>query len=241
MLVNHIDFSNISIPDANLSGAIYESTNFQNSDLSNVNFRESHLRNANFQNSNLNNIKFFQYPSLLGHTYWVTSVCYSPNGQQIVSGSWDKSIRIWDVTNGQLIHTLNGHTHYVTSVCYSPNGQQIVSGSADNSIRIWDASNGQLIGNFKSKEEASKSGFDFIEKMEWKQCEKQRNENSSRSNSVSFQLKWYIGPHKLELEGANINKALNLSLTNLKIMKQLGSIGDPTQETIKSIDRKEEH
>ena len=84
---NNLDFSNISIPDADLSGSICHSTNFQNSDLSNVNFKQSYLFNANFKNSNLKNIRFYQYPSLIGHTDSVNSVCYSPDGKQIVSGS----------------------------------------------------------------------------------------------------------------------------------------------------------
>ena len=52
--------------------------------------------------------------TLNGHTSTVTSVCYSPNGQYLASGSWDNSIRIWNTNNGQLLHTLNGHTSEVS-------------------------------------------------------------------------------------------------------------------------------
>ena len=70
---------------------------------------------------------------------------FSPNGKLIASGSGDKTIKIWDVTNGQLLHTLDGHTYSVRSVCYSPNGNQIASGSEDLTIKIWNVTNGQLL------------------------------------------------------------------------------------------------
>ncbi|KAI0049909.1 hypothetical protein FA95DRAFT_1488222, partial [Auriscalpium vulgare] len=84
---------------------------------------------------------------LEGHTWRVKSVSYSPNGQHIVSGSYDKTIRIWDAYTGQPVgEPLVGHTHWVEAVTYSPDGQHILSGSADKTIRIWDAHTGQLVG-----------------------------------------------------------------------------------------------
>ena len=63
----------------------------------------------------------------------------------IVSGSGDKSIKIWDVETGELVRTLEGHTGIVLSVCYSPDNKQIASGSADQSIKIWNAETGKLV------------------------------------------------------------------------------------------------
>ncbi|KZP24326.1 hypothetical protein FIBSPDRAFT_1012222, partial [Athelia psychrophila] len=81
-----------------------------------------------------------------GHTDWVKSVVFSPDGQRIASGSDDQTIRIWDVTMGALIAgPFEGHTGWVNSVAFSPDGQRIASGSRDNTIRIWDATTGTLI------------------------------------------------------------------------------------------------
>jgi WD40 repeat protein len=78
----------------------------------------------------------------------VWTVAYSPNGQHIISGSSDKTIRIWDAETGAAIGTpLEGHTASVGSVAYSPNGRHIISGSGDNTIRIWDADTGAAVGN----------------------------------------------------------------------------------------------
>src|SRR5258708_3264177 len=78
---------------------------------------------------------------LKGHTYWVQSVAYSPDGQHIVSGSSDNTIRIWDAETGAPVgEPLKGHTSQVQSVAYSPDGQHIVSASNDQTIRVWGSS-----------------------------------------------------------------------------------------------------
>ena len=85
---------------------------------------------------------------LEGHTYYVMSVAFSPDGKRIVSGSYDETVRIWDASTGQPVGSpLEGHTDSVMSVAFSPDGKRIVSGSGDKTVRIWDASTGQPIGS----------------------------------------------------------------------------------------------
>ncbi|KAF5343412.1 hypothetical protein D9757_015390 [Collybiopsis confluens] len=79
---------------------------------------------------------------------WVTSVAFSPDGQQVVSGSYDETVRIWNVQTGQKSgDPLHGHTSRVTSVAFPPDGQQVVSGSHDQTVRIWNVQTGQQIGD----------------------------------------------------------------------------------------------
>ena len=60
---------------------------------------------------------------LQGHTGFVESAVFSPDGQHIVTASLDKTARVWDASNGQLLATLQGHTGSVNSAVFSPDGQ----------------------------------------------------------------------------------------------------------------------
>ena len=57
-----------------------------------------------------------------------------------MSGSWDKTVKVWDAQTGQETLTLKGHSDRVRSVSFSPDGKWIVSGSGDRTIKIWDIS-----------------------------------------------------------------------------------------------------
>ena len=75
---------------------------------------------------------------ITGHTDRVSSVSFSPDGKQILSGSYDKTIRIWDASTGNLLFgPFWGHTGIVNSVYFFPDGRRFVSGSHDGAIRIW--------------------------------------------------------------------------------------------------------
>ena len=82
--------------------------------------------------------------TLEGHTDNVWSVAFSPNGQTLASGSYDQTIRLWNVNTGHLLHTLTGHTNEVMSVAFSPDGQTLASASWDATIRLWNPHNGRL-------------------------------------------------------------------------------------------------
>jgi WD40 repeat protein len=73
------------------------------------------------------------------HSGYVLSVGISPDGKRIVSGSADRTIRIWDFNTGKLQKTIAGQTREIESVAFSHDGKHIVSGSADGTIKIWDA------------------------------------------------------------------------------------------------------
>ncbi len=74
--------------------------------------------------------------SITGHTFYVTTVAYSPDGTKIASGSAN-TVHIWDAATGTSMKTLTGHTGTVWSVAFSPDSSRIVSGSDDNPVRIW--------------------------------------------------------------------------------------------------------
>jgi len=84
----------------------------------------------------------------LGHYYSVNSVAFSPDGKQIISGSSDRTIKLWDVATGREIRTFSGHTDLVRSAVFSPDGKQILSGSSDKTVKLWDVATEREIRTF---------------------------------------------------------------------------------------------
>jgi len=76
--------------------------------------------------------------SLRGHGHFVQDVALSSDGQFALSGSWDCSLRLWDINTGQTTRRFHGHTKDVLSVAFSADNRQIVSGSRDKTIKLWN-------------------------------------------------------------------------------------------------------
>jgi len=86
--------------------------------------------------------------TLPGHSSFVNSLAISPDGQILASGSWDKTIKIWNLETAELIGTLTGHSDRVNSVAISYDGKMLVSGSSDETIKFWNLHNGDLLCTF---------------------------------------------------------------------------------------------
>src|SRR5271155_3924908 len=82
--------------------------------------------------------------TLEGHSEWVRSVAFSPDGSKVTSGSDDRRVRVWNVATGQVEQTLEGHSDSVRSVVFSPDGSKVASGSGDHTVRVWDVATRQV-------------------------------------------------------------------------------------------------
>ena len=81
--------------------------------------------------------------STTGHYDSVRACAWSPDGQRLLSGSGDNSLKVWDASSGECLLTLSGHSFLVRACAWSPDGQRLLSGSDDNSLKVWDASSGR--------------------------------------------------------------------------------------------------
>ncbi|KAL6076594.1 Guanine nucleotide-binding protein subunit beta-2-like 1 [Balamuthia mandrillaris] len=76
--------------------------------------------------------------ALRGHSHYVQDVVISSDGQFALSGSWDNTLRLWDLNYGTTTRRFVGHSKDVLSVAFSADNRQIVSGSRDKSIKLWN-------------------------------------------------------------------------------------------------------
>jgi len=76
--------------------------------------------------------------ALHGHSHFVQDVVISSDGQFALSGSWDHTLRLWDLNLGTTTRRFVGHTKDVLSVAFSADNRQIVSGSRDRTIKLWN-------------------------------------------------------------------------------------------------------
>jgi WD40 repeat protein len=84
-----------------------------------------------------------------GHTAWVHSVALTPDGRWAVSGSWDCTLRVWDLQHGQSVRILEGHTGWVNAVAVTPDGSRAISAASDGTLRMWDLGTGQSVQTLK--------------------------------------------------------------------------------------------
>lgn len=88
---------------------------------------------------------------LVGHSDWVNSGAFSPDGTHILTGSDDTTARLWDSHSGHLLHSFEGHSGSVESVAFSPDGQYIVTSDNRGQVLLWRAQGpdrGRLLGMY---------------------------------------------------------------------------------------------
>ncbi len=85
--------------------------------------------------------------TISAHSDWVRCLSFTPDGAKLVSGSFDKTIKLWQLDTGAVIHTLVDHPKGVFALAVSPDGKLLASGSWDEMIKLWDLEAGTLLHN----------------------------------------------------------------------------------------------
>ena len=86
---------------------------------------------------------------LTGHSSFINCLVFSPDGQTLISGSADKTIKFWDLATGKEIRTIKDHDSFINFLAIAPDGQTLFSASADKTIKLWNPTTGKEIRTLK--------------------------------------------------------------------------------------------
>ena len=140
------------------------STFFENKDWFSslaINDRQKIIACANIGNEN-NVIRIWQLDSsnksnqipdqiLKGHHDNIWSIALNPDGTKIVSGSSDRTVKIWNSQTGECLKTLIGHNRPVLSVVFSPDGNTIASCGGHSIIKLWNSQSGECVQTIQER------------------------------------------------------------------------------------------
>lgn len=153
--LSQFDFSNLTIYQGYFQGYDFQGLNLANSDLSKSVFSQTFSSiqtvalsddgqyfSAGDTNGEVHiwRLEDGQHLlTLIGHTNWMRSVAFSPDGQSIASASDDQTIKVWNFLESPYSHyTLQGHRNWVRSISFNAEGNILASASDDHTVRVWD-------------------------------------------------------------------------------------------------------
>jgi WD40 repeat protein len=86
--------------------------------------------------------------ALSGHSSRVNAVAISADGKLALSGSADRTLKLWELDTGREVYALSGHSSRVNAVAISADGKLALSGSVDNTLKLWELDTGRVLATF---------------------------------------------------------------------------------------------
>ena len=106
----------------------------------------------NTPSSSLAEGKRFEIVPNVGHSGGASALAFSPNGELVVSGGDDATLKLWKARTGQLIRSVDVRAS-VGAVAFSPDGRNVLSGSTDGAVKLWDVETGRLFRTLSSHQD----------------------------------------------------------------------------------------
>lgn len=94
-----------------------------------------------------------------GHARGIAAMTVSRDGSRALTGSEDRTLKLWDTASGKLLRTFEGHTDYLFAVALSSDARLALSGSQDGTARLWDIETGRALRVFTEGEQVFAVGF----------------------------------------------------------------------------------
>jgi guanine nucleotide-binding protein subunit beta-2-like 1 protein len=103
--------------------------------------RNLYIWNVDYESNNAGEIDLVEgrpQRALTGHSHFISDITLSSESKFALTGSWDNTLRLWDIEAGRTTYRFMGHTKDVLSVTMSPDNRQIISSSRDRTIKLWN-------------------------------------------------------------------------------------------------------
>ncbi|MEW6491157.1 MAG: hypothetical protein AB1589_01210, partial [Cyanobacteriota bacterium] len=78
----------------------------------------------------------------------VNAVAVTADGKRAISGSFDTTLKVWNLETGEELFSLKGHSDWVNAVAVTGDSKQAISASDDNTLKLWDLETGEVIASF---------------------------------------------------------------------------------------------
>ncbi|MEQ9407798.1 MAG: hypothetical protein RIK87_08720 [Fuerstiella sp.] len=89
--------------------------------------------------------------SVDAHEGWIRAIAVSPDGSLLASVGNDLTVRLWNMSDGQLVRELSGHTSHVYNVAFHPSGADLATGDLMCSLIHWDVATGKQVRTWKAE------------------------------------------------------------------------------------------
>jgi guanine nucleotide-binding protein subunit beta-2-like 1 protein len=128
------------------------------------------------------------YRQLLGHNHFVSDLSLSQENCFILSSSWDKTLRLWDLRTGKTTRLFQGHTKEALTISFSPDNRQILSAGADRKIMLWNTlADLKYVSGQDSEGAARNDSVDNINHQDWVSQIRYAPQLKTASKTTTFQ------------------------------------------------------
>jgi WD40 repeat protein len=100
--------------------------------------------------------------TLKGHSGWVTGVAFSSDNRRLASGSWDETVKVWDVPTGQQLSALSGKVKEVQALAFSSDGRWLATENSSDTVTLWDAATGTEVRMLPSNKPVGAPGTNWV-------------------------------------------------------------------------------